>query len=117
MRSVCFPNPIEDVIKKFTPDGEIWKDIPGYEGVYQISTLGKLRTIKYAKQGRVKNLAVTKILGGNNIQLSKNLQSKTWSMTRVVWVTFFGGGWNDTIRIKRIDGDKWNDRLDKFERK
>jgi len=31
---------------------EIWKDIPGFEGRYQASTLGRIRTIKHKVTGR-----------------------------------------------------------------
>ena len=39
-----------------TLDGEYWKDIPEYEGVYQASTLGRIRSIPryvYDKIGRI----------------------------------------------------------------
>ena len=28
---------------------EVWKDIPGYEGVYQVSNLGNVRSLKFNK--------------------------------------------------------------------
>ena len=28
---------------------EIWKDIKGYEGMYQVSNLGRVRSLKYGK--------------------------------------------------------------------
>ena len=27
--------------------GEIWKDIPGYEGIYQVSTLGRVKSLDH----------------------------------------------------------------------
>ena len=30
---------------------EIWKDIPGYEGSYQVSNLGRVKTLSYNKTG------------------------------------------------------------------
>ena len=29
---------------------EIWKDIPGYEGAYQVSNLGRVKSIKFKKE-------------------------------------------------------------------
>ena len=35
-------------------DNEIWKDIKGYEGLYQVSNLGRVRSIDhYRKSGKV----------------------------------------------------------------
>ena len=30
---------------------EIWKDIEGYEGLYQVSNLGRVKSLKFIKQG------------------------------------------------------------------
>lgn len=35
---------------------EVWKDIPGYEGLYQASTYGRIRSINYSKIILKKNL-------------------------------------------------------------
>lgn len=32
--------------------GEIWKDIPGYEGMYQASSLGRIRS----KEGKITHI-------------------------------------------------------------
>ncbi len=38
--------------------GEIWKDIEGYEGKYQVSNLGRVRSLNYSnKKGNVRILA------------------------------------------------------------
>ena len=31
-------------------DDEIWKDIPGYEGAYQCSNLGRIKSLKFGKE-------------------------------------------------------------------
>jgi len=33
---------------------EIFKDIPGYEGVYQVSNLGRVKSLKYNKEKLLK---------------------------------------------------------------
>ena len=31
---------------------EIWKDIEGYEGLYQVSNLGRVTSLNYGKTGK-----------------------------------------------------------------
>lgn len=33
---------------------EIWRDIEGYEGIYQVSNIGRVRSLNYNKTGKVK---------------------------------------------------------------
>ena len=35
---------------------EMWKDIKGYEGLYQVSNLGNVRSMNYRGTGEIKNL-------------------------------------------------------------
>ena len=37
---------------------EIWKDVTGYEGYYQVSSLGNVRSLNFHKTGRVQNLKI-----------------------------------------------------------
>ena len=56
-------------------EGEIWKDIVGYEGLYQVSNYGRVRSLdrpvwNYKKPGRV----LVQLDNGNcyrNVNLSK----------------------------------------------
>lgn len=34
-------------------NGEIWKDVPGYEGIYQISNMGRVLSFKQSSVGRI----------------------------------------------------------------
>lgn len=43
---------------------EIWKDIPEYKGKYQVSNLGKVRSLNYNHTGRPKTLKASKITTG-----------------------------------------------------
>lgn len=36
---------------------EVWKDIVGYEGLYQVSNLGNVRSLNYRGTGLIRNLA------------------------------------------------------------
>lgn len=35
---------------------EIWKDIPGYEGLYQVSNLGNVKSLNWKNTGEAKNM-------------------------------------------------------------
>ena len=37
-----------------TNTNEIWKDIPGYEGIYQVSTLGRVKSLARQSIGYTK---------------------------------------------------------------
>lgn len=37
-------------------NNEIWKDIPGYEGLYQVSNMGGVRSLNYNHTGKLKLL-------------------------------------------------------------
>lgn len=57
---------------------EIWKDVVGYEGLYQVSNLGNVRSLNYnGRKGYIKNLKSRKDANGYNIVcLSKEGNSK-----------------------------------------
>jgi phenolic acid decarboxylase len=63
---------------------EIWKDIKGYEGYYQVSNLGKIKSLKkniLIKQARNKN-------GYLDVSLWKNNIGKTFKVHRLVAESF-----------------------------
>ena len=35
---------------------EIWKDIPKYEGMYQVSNFGNVKSLNYGRSGKEKKL-------------------------------------------------------------
>lgn len=46
---------------------EIWKDIEGYEGLYQVSNLGRVRSMNYKNRGMVGLLKLSTLSNGYNI--------------------------------------------------
>jgi hypothetical protein len=77
---------------------EEWKAIPGYEGYYEISTLGNVRSVErsvHGKGGRTdirraqdKKTFVLKNSGYVVVLLSKNGKNKTYYVHRLVAQTF-----------------------------
>lgn len=65
---------------------EVWRDIDGYDGAYQVSDLGRVRSLKY---GKVRVLMAQKDKGGYlSVQLSKNNNQKRYSVHRLVAQAF-----------------------------
>lgn len=64
---------------------EIWKDIKGYEGMYQVSNVGNVRSLNYRKTGTTKNL-VPKV--NNCGRLWVELQGKPLLIHRLVAQAF-----------------------------
>ena len=64
---------------------EIWKDIIGYEGKYQISNTGKIRSINYNNTGKTKELKLKlNKYGYYEVKLSKNNKAKDFMVGRLV---------------------------------
>jgi hypothetical protein len=71
---------------------EVWKSIKGYEGIYEISNLGRIKTLSRIIRGRkmpekIKKLDKTK-QGYLRVELSKNKSKKKYSVHRLVAQTF-----------------------------
>lgn len=75
---------------------EVFKDIPKYEGVYQVSDLGKIKSLKREVwNGRAYHVLKQKILkptfdknGYCQVNLYKNLKSRTFKIHQLVAIVF-----------------------------
>ena len=68
---------------------EIFKDIPNYEGLYQVSNLGNVKSLNYrrTKKERVLKTVVNGV-GYLNVYLSKNGKIKTFTVHKLVCMAF-----------------------------
>lgn len=68
---------------------EIWKDIKDYEGLYQVSNFGNIRSLNYLRTGKIK---LKKLHYNNNgyfvVGLWKNNKGKTFFVHRLVAEAF-----------------------------
>ena len=89
---------------------EIWKDIKDYEGIYQASSFGNLRSLNYKRTGRVQVLKPAMDNKGYlRTALMKNGVLKTVKVHRVVLQTFVANPENKP-QVNHINGIK-NDNI------
>lgn len=85
---------------------EIWKDIPNYEGLYQASNFGRIKSkTKILKPNYTQN-------GYLKVNLSKNGKSTTFLVHLLVARTFFG---YKELQVDHKDTNKSNNHLDNLE--
>ena len=66
---------------------EIWKDIPGYDGLYQVSNLGRVKSLSY---NGTKKEKILKAQSNTGTYLHVNLKRKTIQVHQLVAMTFLG---------------------------
>lgn len=70
---------------------EIWRDIRGYEGKYQVSNLGNARSLNYKNTKRINLLKPNKLVKGYRaFRLCKDGVYTYHYVHRLVWETFVG---------------------------
>ena len=89
---------------------EIWKDIEGYEGLYMVSSLGRIRTTKTQKIRKL----VHNPKGYLMVKLCKNGVSKGYSVHRIVCETFIPNPYN-LPQVNHKDENKENNNVDNLE--
>lgn len=91
---------------------EIWKDIKGYEGLYQVSNLGNIRSLYKRSKGNIMNLPIKK--GYYQIGLRKNGIRKYYQVHRLVAQAFIENKEN-LPQVNHIDENKLNNNVDNLE--
>lgn len=83
---------------------EVWEDVPGYEGYYQVSSMGNIRS--FHRGGRILKPHVSR--NGYQFVFLSNDTSKTyWFVHRIVAITFIPNPHNYPI-INHKDENKLN---------
>jgi len=100
---------------------EIWKDIPEYEGMYQASNLGKVRSLTRrvntcgnATKEQAGKLLTNVIRSTNKylaVALYKNSKHKLISVHRVIALTFIENTENHPI-VMHLDDNRINNHVD-----
>jgi hypothetical protein len=92
---------------------EIWKDVIGYEGLYQVSNLGNVKSIYYNKGKVLKILLTTN--GYKIINLYKDKKSMPKLIHRIMFESFYGIKSCRKFVIDHIDNNKLNNDLDNLQ--
>jgi hypothetical protein len=102
---------------------EIWKDIEEYEGLYQVSNLGRVKSIekRFSSCGKPKKIAREKILkeretekGYVSVMLCRSCNKKQYRIHRLVAQAFIKNTGNKPF-INHLDGNRKNNNSDNIE--
>jgi hypothetical protein len=89
---------------------EKWKDVVGYEGVYQVSTIGRVKRID---SGKILRIAIRKD-GYATVSLWKNNIGKSFCVHRLVALSFLENPEGKPM-VNHIDSNKSNNNISNLE--
>lgn len=111
---------------EFAPNGakseEVWKPVIGFEGLYEVSSLGRVKSLIAAKNGKKNTRISNKILkpgqdsyGYCRVRLTgHDGELHQWMVHRLVMIAFVGEV-KDKPQVNHINGIKTDNRLENLE--
>lgn len=91
--------------------GEQWKPVDGFDGMYEISNFGRVKSHKHHTM--IRRLKSTRD-GYVQVQLRNRAKSKDYLIHRLVYSHFIGELVDDLV-IDHIDGDKTNNNVNNLQ--
>lgn len=91
---------------------EIWKDIEEYEGIYQVSNLGRVKSLKFGKEKIIKGR--NNSMGYLYVALCKEGKIKYFRVHRLVASAFIPNS-NNLFEVNHKDENPLNNRIDNLE--
>lgn len=89
---------------------EIWKDIKDYEGLYQVSNLGRVKSLRYDRIMKLR----TDYRGYLDVLISVKSKTKRYKVHRLVAEAFIPNP-NNLPQVNHIDENKQNNNLTNLE--
>lgn len=95
---------------------EQWKDIADYEGLYQVSSLGRVKSLKDNKGKKREKILKQYLSNGNYlfVGLRKNNKRKNYRIHKLVANAFISNPLNKPC-VNHIDGNKANNNINNLE--
>lgn len=104
---------------------EEWRDITNYEGYYQVSSFGNVRSVERTilRSNGIKQHCKSVILkpfqgktcNYLSVQLSKDNHTEKFMIHRLVAYMFLGLRSESDLEVNHIDGNRYNNKLDNLE--
>lgn len=91
-------------------NNEVWKDVLGYEGLYQVSNLGRVKSLNYNKTKEEKVLQLQEY-DYIRVQLWKNGNCKFKQVHRLEYEAFYGPI-PEGMQVNHINENKHDNRLE-----
>lgn len=90
---------------------EIWKDIKGYEGQYQVSNLGNVRTLDYKKTGIIRLMKPERRKHGLYVMTKDFVRHEVHRLVASTFIEYF----DENMEIRHKDGDFMNNNVDNLQ--
>lgn len=94
---------------------EEWKWIKGYEGLYEISNMGRVRTHKKNRRSEFLSNKRLNADGYVHVALRKDGKAKEFRVNRLVAFHFIGEPKDKNMTVNHINGIKTDDRVENLE--
>jgi len=104
---------------------EMWKDIPNYEGLYQVSNLGKAKSLSrkicnhqgcYISKEKILKPFLCKSRGYPTIRISNKNVKKSFPIHKLVAILFLNHNPNGhNIVVDHIDNNKLNNKVNNLQ--
>ena len=98
---------------------EIWRQIPGYNGMYSVSSFGRIKSYKTQKTGVLLKPYADPTNGYSYVNLRKDGKVYHRRLHKLIVMAFYPSsvneGYDKLTTIDHKDGDKSNNRLDNLE--
>jgi hypothetical protein len=105
---------------------EVWKDIPSYEGIYEASNIGRIRShinkttitktgkLRHWKQRVLKPKGITPKTG-YRVSLWKDGKQKDFLVARLIATTFLENLIDTKMTVNHKDGNRFNNDINNLE--